>query len=196
LRAKSRPELGLGYCKGARDGTLVFSYVDVPEIAEHDVMVSREDVIDKPIPVGTRVWLRGEPYGWHAGVIDAGESAQRYRVSLVGHKLRLLLHQDQFVIRWAQPLDNPASAIAHGLTETPTYYEARSALLAELVRQRQVARGLSAAISAPINLFQHQVDTAARVLADPVMRYLLADEVLTKSDLARPLKLGSLYVSC
>lgn len=177
LRTKSRPELGLGYCKVARDGMLVVSYVDVPEIAEHDLMVSREDVIDKPIPVGTRVWLRGKPYGWHAGVIEAAAGGRRYRVSLVGHPLRLLLYQDQFVIRWAQPLDNPASAIAHGLTETPTYYEARSALLSELVRQRQVARGLSAAISAPINLFQHQVDTAARVLADPVMRYLLADEV-------------------
>ncbi|WP_312856159.1 protein DpdE [Nocardioides pelophilus] len=177
LRARSRPEFGLGYCKGARDGALVFSYVDVPEVAELERLVSREDVVDKPIPVGTRVWVRGKPYGWHAGVVDAAASAQRYHVSLVGHPQRLLLYQDQFVIRWAQPLDNPAAAIAHGLAETPTYYEARSALLSELVRQRQVARGLSAAISAPINLFQHQVDTAARVLADPVMRYLLADEV-------------------
>ena len=50
-------------------------------------------------------------------------------------------------------------------------------LLSEFVQQRRVCRGLTAAISAPIELFQHQIDTAARVLADPVMRYLLADEV-------------------
>ncbi len=177
LRATSRPELGLGYCKGVSDGQLVLAFVDVPEVAEHEIRVARDDVIDKPIPVGTRVWVRGKPYGWHAGVIDAVASAGRYHVSLVGHAQRLLLYQDQFTIRWAQPLHNPAEAIAHGLAETPQYYDARSALLSELVQQRRVARGLTAAISAPIHLFQHQVDTAARILADPVMRYLLADEV-------------------
>jgi ATP-dependent helicase HepA len=177
LRLGSRPDLGLGYCKGTRDGRLVFSYVDVPDVAEHEVLVSAEDVIDRPIPIGTRVWVRGTPYGWHAGVIDRATTAHRYHVSLVGHHQRLLLYQDQFVVRWARPLDNPAVAIANGLAEAPTFYEARSALLSEFVLQRQACRGLAAAISAPIKLFQHQVDTAARVLADPVMRYLLADEV-------------------
>ncbi len=177
LRATSRPELGLGYCKGVSDGQLVLAFVDVPEVAEHEIRVARDHVIDKPIPVGTRVWVRGKPYGWHAGVIDAAASAGRYHVSLVGHAQSLLLYQDQFTIRWAQPLHNPAEAIAHGLAETPQFYDARSALLSELVQQRRVARGLTAAISAPIHLFQHQVDTAARILADPVMRYLLADEV-------------------
>lgn len=177
LRTKSRPELGLGYCRDVSDGELVLAFVDVPQVDEHEIRVSRDDVIDRPIPVGTRVWVRGKPYGWHAGVIDAAASAGRYHVALVGHAQRLLLYQDQFVIRWAQPLHNPAEAVAHGLAETPQYYDARSALLSELVQQRRVARGLTAAISAPIHLFQHQVDTAARILADPVMRYLLADEV-------------------
>ena len=73
--------------------------------------------------------------------------------------------------------EDPAGAVMHGLCEAPTFYEARSDLLAELVGQRQVSRGLSGVISAPVNLYHHQVDTVARVLADPVMRYLLADEV-------------------
>ena len=177
LRLSSHPDLGLGYCKGTRDGRLVFSYVDVPGVAEHELLASAEDVIDRPIPLGTRVWVRGKPYGWHAGVIDRATTADRYHISLVGHHQRLLLYQDQFVVRWAKPLDNPAVAIANGLAEAPTFYEARSALLSEFILQRQACRGLAAAPSAPIKLFQHQVDTAARVLADPVMRYLLADEV-------------------
>jgi hypothetical protein len=156
---------------------LVFSYVDVPGVAEQELLVSPQEVIDKPIPVGTRVWVRGKPFGWHAGVIDAAATAQRYYVSLVGRAKQLLLYQDQFVIRWTRPLDNPAIAIANGLAEAPTFYEARSALLSELILQRQACDGLSAAISAPIELFQHQIDTAARILGDPVMRYLLADEV-------------------
>lgn len=177
FRASSHRDLGYGYCAGARGGDLVFRFVDIPEVAEHDVLVPREGVIDRPIAPGTRVWVKGSPYGWHAGVVEEHSSAQRYYVSLVGAPQRLLLYQDQFKIRWARPLDDPSLAVAHGMAEAPTYYEARSALLNELVRQRQVSRGLAAAISAPINLFQHQIDTATRVLADPVMRYLLADEV-------------------
>ena len=177
LRLGSHPDLGLGYCKGTRDGRLVFSYVDVPGVAEHELLVSAEDVIDRPIPMGTRVWVRGKPYGWHAGVIDRATTGDRYHISLVGHHQRLLLYQDQFVVRWARPLDNPAVAIANGLAEAPTFYEARSALLSEFVLQRRACRGLAAVTSASIELFRHQVDTAARVLADPVMRYLLADEV-------------------
>lgn len=177
LRAASHEDWGLGYCKRASGGNLILSYIDIPDVAEHEVVVSPSDVIDRPIPAGTRVWVRGTPYGWHAGVIDNSAPGRQYHVSLVGGLRTWALHQDQFKIRWARPLEDPAAAIAHGLVEPPTFYEARSALLYEFVRQRAACRGLSAAISAPIKLFQHQVDTAARVLADPVMRYLLADEV-------------------
>lgn len=178
LRSASHDDWGFAYCKGARGRDLVLSYVDIPDVAEHEVVVPVSDVIDKPVPSGTRVWVRGTPYGWHAGVIHGPASANRYQVSLVGDGPRLpFLYQYQFKIRWSRPLEDPAAAIAHGLTEAPTYYEARSALLSELVKQRRACRGLSAAISAPINLFQHQVDTAARVLSDPVLRYLFADEV-------------------
>ncbi|ORM08374.1 hypothetical protein A5N77_20075 [Prescottella equi] len=177
LRSASHESWGFAYCKGERNGSLILSYVDIPDVGEYEVLVSRSEVMAQRIPVGTRVWVRGDPYGWQAGVIESEASAQRYFVSMLGHGQRLPLYQYQFKIRWARPLEDPASAIAHGLSEAPTFYEARSALLSELVKQRRACRGLSAAISAPIRLFQHQVDTAARVLSDPVMRYLLADEV-------------------
>ena len=180
LQSKSHEDWGFAYCKGDRDGKLILSYVDIPDVAEHEVLVSPSDVIFRPIPVGTRVWVRGRPFGWHAGVIERSAPNHRYRVSFVNHSgapWQLELGQDQFSIRWSRPLEDPTAAIAHGLVESPIFYDARSDLLAELVQQRALCCGLSAAISAPINLFQHQVDTAARVLADPVMRYLLADEV-------------------
>lgn len=177
LRSESRQDLGLGYCKGARDGRLILSYVDIPDVAEHEILVHKHDVVEGPIPEGTRVWVRGKPYGWHAGVIDRATTARRYYVSLVGLGRQFTFFEDQFIVRWARPLESPALAVAHGLVEAPTYYEARSALLSQLVEQRRVSRGLESAISAPIRLFQHQLDTAARVLEDPVMRFLLADEV-------------------
>jgi superfamily II DNA or RNA helicase len=177
LRTRQHPEFGLGYCRGVRGADVVLSFVDVPGVAESELTVATSDLVDASIPVGTRVWIRGTVYGWHAGVVERATTAQRYHVSLVGAAGRLLLHEDQFVIRWSRPLEDPVVAIAHGLTDAPIFYEARSAFFTEMVRQRQVSRGLSAAISAPIELFQHQIDTAARVLSDPVARYLLADEV-------------------
>ncbi len=177
LRAQSHRQLGLGYCRAVQGGKLVLSYVDIPDISESELLVSVQDVVDKPIPVGTRVWVRGKPNGWHPGVILSEATGHRYQVSMVGRARRFLLHQDQFKVRWSQPLENPAVAVAAGLVEGPIFHEARSQLLDELTLQRRVCRGLTAAISAPIKLYQHQIDTAARVLADPVMRYLLADEV-------------------
>ncbi|MFM8856501.1 MAG: protein DpdE [Actinomycetota bacterium] len=177
LRSKSHPELGFGYCKEKQGDKFVFSYVDVPGVAEHEFLISPDDVIDSRIPTGTRVWLRGDPFGWQPGEVQRQLTGNRYEISLVGQVRKLPVPQDLFKVRWSQPLEKPIEAIAIGMAEAPTYYEARSALLSELVRQRAACRGLTAAISAPIDLFQHQIDTAARVLADPVMRYLLADEV-------------------
>ena len=177
LRAKSHPELGFGFCKAKQGDRFVFTYVDVPDAAEHDFLISSDDVVDGRIPDGTRVWLRGVPFGWQPGEIRRQLRGNQYEISVLGQVQRLPLHQDQFKVRWSRPLEEPVKAIANGMAEAPTYYEARSALLSEFVRQRAACRGLTAAISAPISLFQHQIDTAARVLADPVMRYLLADEV-------------------
>lgn len=177
VRSASRADWGLAYCKASRGANVLLSYVDIPEVAERDVWVAHIDVINEPIPTGTRVWIRGTPYGWRAGVIDGTSSLNQYWVSLVDADWRGSLRQDQFYVRWSRPLEDPTEAVANGLVEAPIFFEARSALLTELVRQRHVSRGLSAAMAAPIELFQHQVDTAARVLADPVMRYLLADEV-------------------
>jgi len=177
LRTRSHLEFGWGFCAGTRDGKLVVRYVDVPDVSEHEVLVEADDAVAGQIPFGTRVWVKGKPYGWHPGVIERPITVGRYVVNLVDQPHHFQLYQDQFKIRWSQPLQNPALAIEHGLTEAPTLYEARSALVTEFVRQRQVSRGLTAAISAPIALFQHQLDTAVRVLEDPVMRFLLADEV-------------------
>lgn len=155
----------------------MLSYVDIPGVAEHEFLVPVADVANAPIPEGTRVWLQEQIFGWRPAEIRRPVPGNRYEVSLIGRGHRARPRQDEFKVRWSRPLDNPAKAIAIGLTEAPTFYEARSALLSELVRQRAACRGLTAAISAPIGLFHHQIDTAARVLADPVMRYLLADEV-------------------
>jgi hypothetical protein len=83
----------------------------------------------------------------------------------------LRLRGDRFTIRWNRPLTDPVGAVALGFCDSPEYYEARRAFLDQLVRQRSAARGFTAVLSAPVELFQHQLDTVARVLSDPVLRY-------------------------
>ena len=61
--------------------------------------------------------------------------------------------------------------------ETPFFFQQRADLLRELLKQNQLSHGLPALISSKVEILQHQAEVADRVLHDPVIRYLLADEV-------------------
>ncbi|MBQ1076741.1 hypothetical protein KBX06_26855 [Micromonospora sp. C31] len=112
-----------------------------------------------------------------AGEVAGHLSNGRYLVRLPAVSGDIALDEQHLLVRWNRPLADPVAAVAHGFCDSPEYYEARYLFLDQLVYQRGVARGFTAALSAPIALYPHQLDTAARVLADPVPRYLLADEV-------------------
>ena len=180
LRSRAHPDLGYGYCLEKRDGLYLLVFVDVPKVQTQRVCVDPDDLIDEPLPTGTRVWVENTaypPFGWDAGHVKRVLQVKRYSIAFVDMSVEKAYPEHQFRVRWARPLQDPSVAVAHGLTESPVYHEARSQLLTDLIRQRQLARGLPAVMSAPVGLYHHQVDTAARVLADPVVRYLLADEV-------------------
>ena len=63
------------------------------------------------------------------------------------------------------------------MLESPLLAEPRLPFLRSILRQRSAAHGMRAVLSSCIELHAHQVETAWRVLQDPVQRYLLADEV-------------------
>lgn len=56
-------------------------------------------------------------------------------------------------------------------------FRARANFMQEYTQMAAPARGLLGAASAAVDLYAHQVGVARRILADPVQRYLLADEV-------------------
>lgn len=85
-------------------------------------------------------------------------------------------YADVFV-RCKRAIDDPVAYLAQGITETPQYAEARSHFLASYIRQRGAAWGISALLSAVIELEAHQIAVVRRILSDPSQRYLLADEV-------------------
>ena len=71
-----------------------------------------------------------------------------------------------------QPIIWPAR-----ITDTPLFFDGRSQIVRYLAGQRAAFGGLTGLASAGIELLEHQVATVRRILADPVQRYLLADEV-------------------
>jgi ATP-dependent helicase HepA len=169
--------LGFGFCRESRsDGALVV-YTDIPRVAESEFVVPVASLVARRISPGTRVWLKGNPYGWHAAEVTSATGFDEYWVRVAGLFKDIRVHGAKLVIRWNQPLRDPVQALAHGFCDSPEYYSARRAFLDQLIQQRRTSRGFTAILSAPVDLYHHQLDTVARVLADPVLRYLLADEV-------------------
>ncbi len=87
-----------------------------------------------------------------------------------------LLYEDQFIIRWSRPLEDPVIAISNGLTEAPTFYEAP--LGPSLPRPSANAGSLVECLPPSprrLSCFSIRSTRRPRVLSDPVARYLLAE---------------------
>lgn len=81
-----------------------------------------------------------------------------------------------YVRPWNAP-DDPAEVLAEGGAESQFLHSRRHSATSSLLKLRSACQGLTALISAGIDLVPHQVAAVRRVLTDPVQRYLLADEV-------------------
>ena len=79
--------------------------------------------------------------------------------------------------RCLQPVDDPAAVLAGGGMESQFLHDKRRAAIECLTSGRSAGFGLTALLSASVELTHHQVDVVRRVLNDPIQRYLLADEV-------------------
>jgi ATP-dependent helicase HepA len=81
-----------------------------------------------------------------------------------------------FIRPWSAP-DDPAEVLASSGAESQFLHDRRQAAVLPLIKLRGAAQGMTALISAGIELAAHQVAAVRRVLTDPIQRYLLADEV-------------------
>ena len=112
---------------------------------------------------------------WRMGRISGHVDTYCY-ISLPNQE-QAKVSQEEVFVRWYLPPIDPTDQLKVMLTETPFFQTQRRALVAHLVRQRAVAPGLTALLAAPLFLEKHQLEVVRRILADPVQRYLLADEV-------------------
>ena len=80
-------------------------------------------------------------------------------------------------VRWAKAVSDPIEILIARGSESPLFHRTRLPFVRSVLRQRAVSRGLSGVLSSRVELHRHQVETAKRILEDPIARYLLADEV-------------------
>lgn len=127
----------------------------------------------------TRVYIRGETRFWVGRVVDfliGDDGLVEYEVRFPNGKRGEFSELALHLRPWSAPED-PAEILVNGGAETQFLHDRRQAAVLPLLKLRGAAQGMTALISAGIELAPHQVAAVRRVLTDPVQRYLLADEV-------------------
>ena len=112
------------------------------------------------------------------GRIDSAYDAQgdAYYVHLP-NKSTKVVRASELRVRWSVPLADPLGLLKAGTVDTRFYHLCRTPFLRNVLWQRSTSLGLGGILSAAVEIHDHQVGAARRVLADPIPRYLLADEV-------------------
>ena len=153
------------------------------------VRVPRKLLDPIELPPQTRVYRLNEDLSaWQAGRIEGGRISPRaLRLPVEATEDHYLVHfpnqdrafvpQSRLFVRWAHPILDPTDYLAARVTETPFFSDGRTRIVRFLAGQREAFGGLTALASSAVELLEHQVSTVRRILADPVQRYLLADEV-------------------
>ncbi|MBN8460097.1 MAG: hypothetical protein J0M04_19895 [Verrucomicrobia bacterium] len=141
---------------------------------------SSPDAIEHAVlPSETRCFRRIDGITQYGRVLSCASQngAREYLVKFGGHEEIERLREEDFHVRSYLPADDPAEVLAALANETPFFFAHRSALLRELLRQDRLCHGLRSLASSKIEMLPHQAEIASRVLRDPTIRYLLADEV-------------------
>ena len=110
-----------------------------------------------------------------------------YQVAFPNGKV-LLLPETSFHVRSCVHGADPVITLATLAQETPFLFDRRAEWLTRYARQVELSQGLQGLVSSTLELFPHQVEVVRRVLQDPVIRYLLADEV----GLGKTIKAGAI----
>jgi ATP-dependent helicase HepA len=107
----------------------------------------------------------------------APSATRRYDVRLPNGELLRDVSEQAFRVRSYRAAADPVLTLAYLAQETPFFYERRAAWADQYAAQVAGCHGLTGLLSSKIELFPHQVEIVRRVLQDPTIRYLLADEV-------------------
>ncbi len=172
----STHRLGVGKCLRVSGENVEIDYFDsISPTGRSRVIARRSQVKPVQVSLQRRCYWEDEA-GWRVGrVVWAGEG--EYGVRLPNSDVDLKVPEEQLYVRWDKPITDPVDVLVARGNESPFFHLRRRPFVAALMAQRAASHGMHGAVSSVIDLYDHQIEVARRVLEDPKQRYLLADEV-------------------
>ncbi|MFD4577184.1 protein DpdE [Streptomyces sp. NPDC058417] len=164
---------------GAVDGEMlrVDFFESVAEEVVHSQRVPARSCWRAKLEAETRVYWREPSTGdWLAGRVT-GEHLPEYFIQVPNKKWNERANECDLRVRWDRPVHDPLQVLTSGGGESGFFRDARLPFLRDLVAQRAACANMAAVLSSAAEVFPHQIRAAMTVLADPVQRYLIADEV-------------------
>ena len=130
---------------------------------------------------------------WRVGRVDAIPASRDENIVVALPNAEGVLRPvEALEVRWRKVIDDPFAFLMSGGVETPLLADMRSSFLAHWRIQRAASHGVQGLVLSSVELHGHQVSAVRTVAADPVRRYLLADEV----GLGKTIEAGALIKQC
>lgn len=167
-------ELGWGRPDPDSETILFF---DSPMRAEVAVPAAGRTYTPALLPPQQRAWwFDGDR--WMVGRVDSPRTsdADAYFVHFPNGRTEAV-PSSEIRVRWSVPLVDPLGLLKAGTVETRFFHTRRTDFLRSVNEQRSASLGFGGLLSSAVEIHDHQVGAARRVLSDPIPRYLLADEV-------------------
>jgi ATP-dependent helicase HepA len=172
------PTQGIGRLVALDSGTANVRYFQSPGRQPYvDRQHHLVDVAPTSLPTHTRAYVY-DGRRWRIGRIDGQhpQDQDRYLVAFPNSE-GAVLTVDAFDVRWNERITNPFDVLEAVGGDSPVVYESRLGILGAWGRQCAAAAGVEGLLLASVELHRHQLRVIRRVTADPIKRYLLADEV-------------------
>ena len=177
--------VGIGKLKDIRNGQAEVEFFDSPagpRLIQKHVPVRLVQAVE--LGAQTRIFAFDPNNGtWkagRAGGLVSAEAAHKAEDQYLVHFPNGEVEQvsiTRLFVRWGRAIEDPTEYLAAKITDTPFFFEGRSRIVRHFAKQRAAFGGMTALASSGIELLEHQVSLVRKVLADPIQRYLLADEV-------------------
>lgn len=170
--------LGVGRLVDAGDSVCRVRYFKGPTKQPFvDVDHPTTDVRPVRLALNSRVFYLDDGH-WRVGRIDAlPDHGDVDFVVALPNSEGAVLPQEALEVRWRKPIEDPFAFLLSGGTESPLLADVRTSLLAGWRAQRAASHGAEGIWLSSVELHPHQISAVRRVAADPIRRYLLADEV-------------------
>ena len=166
----------LGWGRSSPDSRMI-AFFDSPTRPEVVLPSAGRDYRVTLLPPQERAWWFDGDL-WMVGRIDSPQTSEgdAYFVHFPNGRTEVVPSRE-IRIRWSVPLADPLGLLKVGTVETRFFHTLRTNFLHSVTKQRSACLGFGGLLSSAVEIYDHQVGAARRVLSDPVPRYLLADEV-------------------